>query len=94
MTARVLKLQLSNDSGNQHVSGYSSPDLLFDSIFADGQKFYVNVKKLELIRRQTRFYDQQRLAPGQLDKRHDAKQLGTTERAHPGITLMALASQG
>jgi hypothetical protein len=40
------------------------------------------VEKLGLIGRQTRFDVAQRLSPSQLCKRHDAKQLGTTERAN------------
>ena len=51
---------------------------------------HAHVKKFGLIGRQTRFDVAQRLPPGQLGKRHDAKQLGTTERAHPGIAAMAI----
>ena len=51
---------------------------------------HAHVKKFGLISRQTRFDVSQRLAPSQLGKRHDAKQLGTTERAHPGIAAMAI----
>jgi hypothetical protein len=51
---------------------------------------HAHVKKFGLIGRQTRFDVAQRFAPSQLGKRHDAKQLRTTERAHPGIAAMAI----
>ena len=51
---------------------------------------YAHVKQLGAIGSKASFDIAQRLAPGQLSKGHDAKQLGATQGTHSRIALVAL----